>query len=426
MALNNLLALQKTGKICIIGAGSARFCTVNRLLRSRYKHVNSKTGKWTVPINMTHYNIHTTAPTAVEPVLPIQLKKDESNDEIVNMLVKIASSLKYLPHWIYQKRRKKERIKAEWMNKNIARISDVTAQQIVDLFSVTLSMEQMVSNDECSNIANGKLLTTIFYEPSTRTSTSFQAAMLRLGGKVIAISESAIQSSSVSKGETFEDTIKCLGCYSDVLVIRHPEKGTPDRVMNALPEIPILNAGDGSGEHPTQALLDLFTIYKEKNHDITGLTITFVGDLKYGRTVHSLVPALSLFDIERINFVSPKQLQIEPYIMDKVKGSNINIKESDKLSQHILQSTDVLYVTRIQKERFESLDEYDKVKGCYVIDNEVLKQCKEDMIVMHPLPRDGEIAVEVDNDKRAVYFKQMKYGMYVRMALLALVLGLHC
>lgn len=281
-------------------------------------------------------------------------------------------------------------------------------------------MEQMVLNEGCCNLANGKLLTTIFYEPSTRTSCSFQAAMLRLGGKVLNISN--IKSSSVSKGETLEDTMKCLECYSDVLVIRHPEKGTPDRVINACPNTPILNAGDGSGEHPTQALLDLFTIYKEKNNEINGLNITFVGDLKYGRTVHSLVPALSLFNNITINFVAPKSLQVPEYVLNKIKDK-VKIKISENLSKDILSITDVMYVTRIQKERFESLEEYNKVKGCFIINNNILKNCKQDMIIMHPLPRVDEINVEVDNDKRAVYFKQMKNGMYVRMALLALVLG---
>eukprot|EP01084_Bolivina_argentea_P117581 208790_1 len=332
-----------------------------------------------------------------------------------------CSLVGYCAYWAYQKHRKKQRIKTEWTGKNIARISDVTVEQILDLFSVALNMEQKVLTNGGSNAANGKLLTTIFYEPSTRTATSFQAAMLRLGGKVIHISD--IKSSSVSKGETLEDTMKSLGCYSDVLVIRHQETGTPDRVINACPTIPILNAGDGSGEHPTQALLDLFTIYKEKNHNIDGLTVTFVGDLRYGRTVHSLVPALSLFKDVRINLVSPKQLQVPEYILNKVQ--NINVTASEKLSLDILQSTDVLYVTRIQKERFDSMDEYNKMKGCYVINKDILNQCKEDMIVMHPLPRVDEIDVEVDMDKRAVYFKQMKYGMYVRMALLALVLGVH-
>ena len=327
---------------------------------------------------------------------------------------------------MFQNQKKMQKIRQEWKGKNIARISDVNLSQILDLFSVASNMEQMVLNNGCCNVAHGKLLITMFYEPSTRTSTSFRAAMLRLGGKIINISD--IKSSSVSKGETLEDTMKCLQCYSDALVIRHPQKGTPDRIINALSAtenpIPILNAGDGSGEHPTQALLDLFTIYKEKKHKINGLTITFVGDLKYGRTVHSLVPALLLFANVKFNFVSPKELQIPSYIKQKF-GTNVCVNESMDLSDAILGETDVMYVTRIQKERFKSLEDYQKVKGCFVIDCDVLKRCKAEMIIMHPLPRVDEIAVEVDKDDRAVYFKQMEYGMYVRMALLALVLGVY-
>jgi len=254
---------------------------------------------------------------------------------------------------MYQKHQNKERIKSEWKGKNIARIKDVSLSQIMDLFSVALKMENIVLNEGCCNLANGKLLTTIFYEPSTRTLSSFQAAMKRLGGKVLNIS--SIKSSSVSKGETLEDTMKCLECYSDVLVIRHPEKGTPDRVINACPNIPILNAGDGSGEHPTQALLDLFTIYKEKNNNINNLTITFIGDLRYGRTVHSLVPALSLFNNINIQFIAPKSLQIPEYVLNEnnhiFKTNNISIKQSENLSKDILSITDVMYVTRIQKRK---------------------------------------------------------------------------
>lgn len=186
-----------------------------------------------------------------------------------------------------------------------------------------------------------------------------------------------------------------------------------------------MHSGDGSGEHPTQALLDLFTIWKEREHSLDGLTITFVGDLRYGRTVHSLVPALTLFEGLYIQFVAPTALRIPSHIEDELRDKGIAFKVLENLSDDVLAATDVLYVTRIQKERFESLESYQKVKGCFVIDAEVMSKCRSDMIVMHPLPRVDEIAVEVDDDPRALYFQQMENGMYLRMALLALVLGVY-
>jgi len=342
--------------------------------------------------------------------------------------IKLAaySAFGFYSYLVYQKYYKRQQLRTEWTHKNITRISDVSLSQILDLFAVALDMEQMVLKKGGCELAKGKLLSTIFYEPSTRTCTSFQAAMLRLGGKVVNISDVG-NSSSVSKGESLEDTMRCLASYSDVLVVRHSEKGAPDRVMKACPNVPVLNAGDGSGEHPTQALLDLFTIYKEKGQKLSGLSITFVGDLKYGRTVHSLVPGLALFDDIKLNFVAPPSLQIPDEIVRAVKdrNANITIETFDSLSTPILNATDVMYVTRIQKERFESMDAYRRVKDCFVINNEVLTHCKSDMIIMHPLPRVNEIAVEVDSDERAKYFQQMKYGMYVRMALLALVMGVY-
>ncbi len=225
--------------------------------------------------------------------------------------------------------------------------------------------------------------------------------------------------SSVSKGETLQDTVKTMESYTDAIVLRHPEKGSAALAAAAASK-PVINAGDGPGEHPTQALLDAYTI-REEMGAIDGLTITMLGDLKYGRTVHSLAKLLTLYDV-KINYVSPDILQMPELLVKEVDAAGIDQYETTDLDD-VLADTDVLYVTRIQKERFENPNEYDMVKDSYVITPETLTMAKESMIVMHPLPRVGEIATEVDNDPRAAYFRQMEYGMYVRMALLALVLG---
>lgn len=287
-------------------------------------------------------------------------------------------------------------------------------------------MQKMVEKGIECKIANGKILSCIFYEPSTRTSFSFQASMLRLGGQVLRIS--GTKNSSISKGESLEDTVRCLECYSDIIVLRHPMKGAPERVMRVCPNTSVMNAGDGSGEHPTQAMLDLFTIYKELGK-LDNICITFVGDLKYGRTVHSLSQAIAEYEGIKINFVSPEILQIPDDILQVlVAGNNhsLDIVQCSELTLDILHETNVLYVTRVQKERFDHISEYAKVKNCFVINRNVMKNCKKagDMIVMHPLPRIDEISTEIDDDPRCVYFKQMKYGMYTRMALLALLLGI--
>jgi aspartate carbamoyltransferase len=251
--------------------------------------------------------------------------------------------------------------------------------------------------------------------------------MERLGGSVIPINE--VKYSSVSKGESLPDTIRTLECYADVIVLRHPEVGSAAIAAEAARK-PVLNAGDGVGEHPTQALLDLFTIFEELGHSTllrTGsgsddvLKITLLGDLKYGRTVHSLARLLTLFDVE-LNYVSPDILRMPKEVMDEVEAKDIPQSVCDSL-EGCLPETDVLYVTRVQKERFEDPAEYQKVAGSFVIDPEVMKAAKKEMIVMHPLPRVGEISPDFDDDPRAAYFRQMEYGLYVRMALLAMVLG---
>jgi len=257
----------------------------------------------------------------------------------------------------------------------------------------------------------------LFYEPSTRTSSSFTAAMERQGGSVIPISE--VKYSSVSKGESLPDTVRTLECYADVIVLRHPEIGAA-AIAAKYARKPVINAGDGAGEHPTQALLDAFTILEELG-TLEGLTVTMLGDLKYGRTVHSLSRLLAMFNA-KLNYVSPEILRMPAEIVAELKEKNVSQTEHSSLEK-VLPETDVLYVTRVQKERFEDVAVYESVKGAFVIDPEIMKPAKQKMIVMHPLPRVGEISVDFDDDPRAAYFRQMEYGLYVRMALLAMVLG---
>jgi aspartate carbamoyltransferase len=287
------------------------------------------------------------------------------------------------------------------------------------VFGVAHEMRGMVERVGTFDLLKGKILANLFYEPSTRTSSSFTAAMERLGGSVIPINE--VRYSSVSKGESLPDTIRTLECYADVIVLRHPETGSAAIAAKAARK-PVINAGDGVGEHPTQALLDTFTIFEELNAgNVDGMTVTMLGDLKYGRTVHSLARLLSLFNV-KINYVSPEILRMPKEVMDEVGEQGIAQAEYNSL-ETVLPETDVLYVTRVQKERFEDPAEYEKVKGAYVIDPAIMKAARQQMIVMHPLPRVGEISVDFDDDPRAAYFRQMEYGLYVRMALLAMVLG---
>ncbi len=281
------------------------------------------------------------------------------------------------------------------------------------VFERARQYREALANEEKLDELHGRVLVNLFYEPSTRTSASFAAAMLRLGGQVFPISE--IKSSSVTKGETLADTVRTLDQYADVIVIRNPEVGAAQEAAEAA-EHPVINAGDGIGEHPTQALLDLFTIIEERGGP-DGLTVTFVGDLKYGRTVHSLAKLLSRYDVT-LNYVSPKSL-----------GMPTELKEAVTVGQHettdlesVLPQTDVLYVTRVQQERFPSKAAYEQAKGNYVVTPESLEPAKDDLVVIHPLPRVDEIDRRVDADPRAAYFREVKNGLYVRMALLALVL----
>jgi aspartate carbamoyltransferase catalytic subunit len=308
---------------------------------------------------------------------------------------------------------------ADWYGKDIISVKQFGRGDLEYVFGVAHEMRGMVERVGTFDLLKGKILANLFYEPSTRTSSSFTAAMERLGGSVIPINE--VKYSSVSKGESLPDTIRTLECYADVIVLRHPETGSAAIAAKAARK-PVINAGDGVGEHPTQALLDTFTIFEELSAgNVDGMTVTMLGDLKYGRTVHSLARLLSLFNV-RINYVSPEILRMPREVMDEVAAKSIPQAEFNSLTE-VLPETDVLYVTRVQKERFEDPADYEKVKGVYVIDPEIMKAAKQDMIVMHPLPRVGEISVDFDVDPRAAYFRQMEYGLYVRMALLAMVLG---
>lgn len=307
---------------------------------------------------------------------------------------------------------------APWYGKDIISVKQFARPDLEYVFGVAHEMRGMVERVGTFDLLKGKILANLFYEPSTRTSSSFTAAMERLGGSVIPINE--VKYSSVSKGESLPDTIRTLECYADVIVLRHPETGSAAIAAKAARK-PVINAGDGVGEHPTQALLDTFTIMEELGR-LDNLTITMLGDLKYGRTVHSLARIMSLFSNVKINYVSPDILKMPREVMDEVAEKGIPQAEYDALTE-ILPQTDVLYVTRVQKERFENPEDYEKVKGAYVIDPQIMKATKKEMIVMHPLPRVGEISTDFDDDPRAAYFRQMEYGLYVRMALLAMVLG---
>ena len=300
---------------------------------------------------------------------------------------------------------------------DILSVSQFDKPKLEYIFNVAHEMRVMVERFGSADLLQGKILSNLFYEPSTRTSSSFMAAMLRLGGQVIPINN--VQYSSVTKGESLPDTIRTLESYSDVIVIRHPEVGSAE-IAARYAQKPIINAGDGVGEHPTQALLDFFTIIEDLDN-VNGLRIAMVGDLKYGRTVHSLTKLLVNYDVE-FSFVSPDILRMPQDVLDVVQKSGHKYTITENV-QDVVADADVLYITRVQKERFADLSEYERMKDFYVVDDGLMAQAKQRMIVMHPLPRINEISYTVDSDPRAAYFRQMRNGMYIRMALLAAVLG---
>jgi aspartate carbamoyltransferase catalytic subunit len=290
--------------------------------------------------------------------------------------------------------------------------------QLDQLFRTADIMEYNAKNGG-TNLLQGKIMATLFFEPSTRTRFSFESAMMRLGGSVIS-TENAAQFSSAIKGETLEDSIRVISNYADVIVLRHNEVGAAKRAAK-VSDVPVINAGDGAGEHPTQSLLDLYTIQKELGR-IDGIKIAMIGDLTYGRTVHSLAYMLAKYRDVTIYFVSPENCPIPQKIKDFLDEAGVAYREETDL-QKVAGEVDVLYMTRIQKERFPSGEEYLKAVGKYVIDGALLDVLQPDAIVLHPLPRAGEILPEVDEDHRAAYFRQAKNGVYIRMALLAYCLN---
>lgn len=330
--------------------------------------------------------------------------------------------------------------------RHILTVKQFSRNDLHALFSIAHEMRILTERNSAIELLRGRVLCTLFYEPSTRTSCSFEAAMLRLGGSVVPV---PVDRSSVVKGESLADTIRTVSCYGDAVVVRHPDVGSSQTAAK-FSSVPILNAGDGTGEHPTQAMLDIYTI-REELGTVNGLTVTskspltlsnrsccsstmflVLGDLKNGRTVHSLVRLLALYNVT-LNFIAPQSLSMPESVKTYAKSAGLHFYESSNLDD-VISKTDVLYVTRVQQERFASPAEYEAVKDSFVVNNEVLTKAKETMIVMHPLPRNAEIAPEVDFDPRAAYFRQMKYGLFLRMALLSQGMqvplsshpGLHC
>ena len=295
---------------------------------------------------------------------------------------------------------------------------DLSVDELEHLMNLARDIE--AHPDRYSKICNGKKLATLFYEPSTRTRLSFEAAMINLGGSVIGFSSAA--SSSAAKGESVSDTIRIISCYADICAMRHPKEGAP-LVASMKSSIPVINAGDGGHQHPTQTLTDLHTIRSLKGR-LDHMTIGLCGDLKFGRTVHSLINALSRYEGIRFILISPPELKVPDYIRNEVlEAKQIPYEEVVSLDE-ALPKLDILYMTRVQRERFFSEDEYLRMKDCYILTNEKMKLAGEDMLVLHPLPRVNEISVEVDDDPRAVYFKQVQFGVYIRMALIIYLLGL--
>lgn len=285
-----------------------------------------------------------------------------------------------------------------------------------------LDLAEAIKNnpEKYAHVCDGKKIATLFYEASTRTRLSFEAAMLSLGGSVLGFHSA--ESSSVSKGESVSDTIRVISCFADICAMRHPKEGAP-MVAASKSKIPVINAGDGGHQHPSQTLTDLFTIRSLKGR-LDHLTIGLCGDLKFGRTVHSLINALTRYEGIRFVLISPEALRVPSYIRREVlEQKNIPFKEVENLDE-VMPELDILYMTRIQKERFFNEEEYIRLKDSYILDAAKMKLAKEDMLVLHPLPRVNEIAVEVDDDPRAAYFKQVQYGMYARMALIMTLLGL--
>lgn len=294
---------------------------------------------------------------------------------------------------------------------------DFSVAELDQLFDLANDIEK--NPEKYAHACVGKKLATCFYEPSTRTRLSFEAAMLNLGGNVIGFSDAG--NSSASKGESVSDTIRIISCYADICAIRHPKEGAP-MVAASKSLIPVINAGDGGHQHPTQTLTDLLTIRTLKGR-LGGFTIGLCGDLKFGRTVHSLINALSRYPDIHFVFISPEELRVPDYITEMLQEKGITYQEVIRL-EDVIADLDLLYMTRVQKERFFNEEDYIRLKDFYILTKEKLRIASEDMLILHPLPRVNEISVEIDEDKRAVYFKQAQFGVYVRMALILTLLGI--
>lgn len=296
--------------------------------------------------------------------------------------------------------------------KNLIDINDLSIEEIEELIGVAkhIMKHPELYSEKCKH----KKLATLFFEPSTRTRLSFEAAMMELGGNVLGFSSAS--SSSTTKGESVSDTIRTVGCYSDIIAMRHPKEGAP-LVASIKSSVPIINAGDGGHNHPTQTLTDLLTISCEKNR-LNNLTIGLCGDLKFGRTIHSLITAMVRYDNIKFILISPNELKVPEYIKKEVlEKNNIEYIETNDIEEY-MEQLDILYMTRVQKERFFNEEDYVRLKDYYILNKEKLRVAKKDLCIMHPLPRVNEISVEVDDDSRACYFKQVRYGKYIRMALI--------
>ena len=296
--------------------------------------------------------------------------------------------------------------------KNLLNSYDLTKDDLLEIIELGNAIYK--SPDDFSHCADGKILGTLFFEPSTRTRLSFESAMLRLGGSVVGFSDSNVSSST--KGESLADTVRTVSQYADIIAMRHPQEGAA-YLASKTADCPIINAGDGGHQHPTQTLTDILTITNYKK-DLSGHVIGLCGDLKYGRTVHSLLKVMSMFSNNKFILISPDELKLPEYVKKEVFSDGTNNYEEVRSLDDVIDQLDILYMTRIQKERFFSQAQYTRLKDSYLLDKDKLKHAKKDCIVLHPLPRVTEIATEVDSDPRAVYFKQVKFGMYVRMALI--------
>ena len=298
-------------------------------------------------------------------------------------------------------------------------IMQLTTAEIDEL--VALGTDIIDNPEKYAHKCDGKILATLFFEPSTRTRLSFESAMLSLGGQVLGFSEAS--SSSAAKGESVADTIRTVGCYADIIAMRHPKEGAP-LVASMNTTVPVINAGDGGHNHPTQTLTDLLTIHHEKGH-FDNLTVGLCGDLKFGRTVHSLIAAMSRYTGTKFVLISPEELKVPSYVKETyIKNNDIPYEQTTDL-ESVMPKLDILYMTRVQRERFFNEEDYLRLKDSYILTPDKLKNAKEDLTILHPLPRVNEISVAVDDDPRAAYFRQVRYGRYVRMALIMTLLGLN-